>query len=100
MKNLIKAGLVACIFSLVSTTVNAQRIYVKVRPARPTVVVKRPVAPSPASIWVEDEWIPQGNAYVWKGGYWAAPPKPRAVYVPGHWVRAKKGHVWIAGHWR
>jgi hypothetical protein len=100
MKNLIKAGLVACIFSLVSVAANAQRVYVNIRPSRPVVVVKRPVAPSSAHIWVDEEWAPQGRTYAWKGGYWAAPPRPRAVYVPGHWVRAKKGHVWISGHWR
>lgn len=100
MKNLIKAGLFACIFSLASIAANAQRIYVNIRPARPVVVVKRPAAPSPVHVWVADDWVPQGNAYVYKGGYWAAPPRARAVYVPGHWVKAKKGHVWVAGRWR
>lgn len=100
MKNLFKTGLFLCFFSLAFMTTNAQGIYVKIRPPRPTVVVKRPVAPSPAHIWVDEEWVPQGRTYAWHGGYWAAPPRPRAVYVPGHWVRSKRGHVWISGRWR
>lgn len=99
MKNLFRTGLFLCIFSMAYITSNAQS-YVKIRPARPTVVVKRPVAPSKAHIWVDEDWALQGNSYVWHGGYWAAPPRPKAVYVPGHWVRSKRGHVWIAGHWR
>lgn len=91
--------MLACIFSMGMGAVSAQRIYVSVRPARPAVVVKRPVAPAGA-IWIDEEWVPQGKTYVWHGGYWATPPRPHAVYVPGRWVHSRRGHVWIRGYWR
>ncbi len=100
MKNLIKAGVFAFVLTMAFSTVNAQGIYVKVRPPRPHVVVQRPVAPSRAHVWVDEEWVPQGNTYTWHGGYWAAPPRPHAVYVRGHWSSTRRGHIWIAGHWR
>lgn len=78
---------------------NAQ-IIVRVRPARPAVVVERPVAPSPRHVWVEEEWVPHGDHYVWHGGYWALPPRRHAVYVPGHWDRRGEGEIWIKGYWR
>ncbi|NCI50638.1 BcpO-related WXXGXW repeat protein [Sediminibacterium roseum] len=100
MKKIIKAGLLAFVFSMVLGSVDAQRIYVSVRPARPAIVVKRPVAPAVGQVWVDEEWIPQGRTYVWRGGYWAAPPRANAVYVPGRWVHSKRGHVWVRGYWR
>lgn len=100
MKNVFKMGLLALSFTIAGLAANAQRIYVHVRPARPVAVVHRPVAPSRGHVWVDEEWVPQGNRYVWHGGYWAAPPRPHAVYVRGHWTRTSRGHVWVAGYWR
>jgi hypothetical protein len=100
MKNILKAGVLACVFSMVLGSVAAQRIYVNVRPSRPAIIVKRPVAPAVGNVWIDEEWVPQGNTYVWHGGYWAAPPRPRAVYVPGRWAHSRRGHVWVRGYWR
>ena len=99
MKNLIRAGFLACLFSLAVMSVEAQ-VYVRTRPSRPKVEVKRTPAPSKAHVWVDEEWAPQGNTYAWHGGYWAAPPRPGAVYVRGHWTSSKRGHIWIAGYWK
>jgi hypothetical protein len=76
------------------------QIVVRVHPARPHVVYRRPVAPSPRHVWVEEDWTQRGRGYAWHGGYWAAPPRAGAVYVPGHWDRRRGGEVWIPGHWR
>jgi len=100
MKNLIKAGLLACLFSMAFMTVDAQHIYVNVRPHRPLVTIKRTVAPSRAHVWVDEDWTPQGKEYAWHGGYWAAPPRPHAVYIQGHWSHSRSGNIWIAGRWR
>lgn len=96
------AGLLIA-FALVAFTAAdtyAQRVVVRTRPARPTVVVTRPVAPSPRAVWVEEEWVPQGRGYAWHGGYWAAPPRPGVAWVAGHWRHGRGGWVWIPGHWR
>lgn len=90
-------------FMLVALTasVSHAQIIVKIRPERPrTVVVARPPAPSPRHVWVEEEWVPQGNTYVYHGGYWAEPARPNAVYVNGRWRHSRDGWVWRPGHWR
>ncbi|HEY0273956.1 MAG TPA: hypothetical protein VGC22_12270 [Chitinophaga sp.] len=77
------------------------QVIVRVRPVRPAVVVTRPPAPSPGAVWVEEEWVPQGDTYVWHGGYWTTPVRVGAVYVAGHWRHTHHGgYVWIPGHWR
>ena len=103
MKQLLKSGLLACLLSMAIMSVNAQigaSIYVGTRPARPAVIVHRPPAPSRNHVWVDEEWVPQGNSYAWHGGYWAAPPRAHAHYVAGHWSHTKHGHIWIAGYWK
>jgi hypothetical protein len=100
MKTFIKAALFTFIMSMAFNAVNAQQIFVNIRPERPRAIVRRPPPPSQAHVWVEEDWVPRGGTYVWHGGYWAAPPRPGAVYVPGHWSHTGRGHVWIAGSWK
>jgi hypothetical protein len=79
-------------------TASAQ-IYVTVRPPVPVIV--RPVAPSPAHIWIDEEWSEQGGRYVYAGGHWAVPPHPGWIWVPGFWRReGHHGERWMRGHWR
>lgn len=100
MKTLWK-GLVAAVALTAAVNVSHAQVIVRARLGRPAaVVVKRPPAPSPRHVWVEEDWTPSGNTYVWHGGYWAAPPRPRAVWVPGHWVTRPRGYFWKPGHWR
>jgi hypothetical protein len=51
-------------------------------------------------VWIDEDWEPRGNAYGWKGGYWATPPRQGAVYVKGHWVRTRAGWEWMPGRWK
>ncbi len=78
-------------------TSNAQ-IVVNVRPARPH--YERAVAPSPRHVWIDEEWEPRGNTYVFTGGHWAEPPHPGAAWVAGRWSKKGRGEYWKAGHWR
>ena len=82
----------------IGLSVQAQSIYVKVRPVVPVVV--RPAAPGPHHVWIEEEWRPSGATYVYAGGYWAAPPKPGWIWIPGHWKKHTNGEYWVTGHWR
>ncbi len=99
MNSIVKCALALALLSLPATEVGAQLI-VRVRPARPTVVVARPIAPSPRHVWVEEDWVRHGHGYRWHGGYWAAPPRARAVWIPGHWETRPRGEVWMPGYWR
>lgn len=101
MKTIWKSLMVAAALTA-AVNVSEAQIVVRARLGRPVhrVVVRRPPAPSPRHVWVEEDWAPRGRTYVWHGGYWAAPPRPHAVWVPGHWDRRRGGYVWVPGMWR
>ena len=97
-KNLSKIVLFTALIMAVSFSASAQ-IFVKIRPTH-TVVV-RTAPPSPAHVWIDEEWAPRGNTYVYTGGYWAVPPHPGYFWVPGRWVRhGYDGERWVPGRWR
>jgi hypothetical protein len=98
MKKLLSAIFVFAFFTMGISLSAAAQIYVKIRPAPPVVV--RTVAPSPRHVWVEEEWRPNGNGYVYAGGYWAEPPHPGWIWIRGHWKRHERGDYWVPGHWR
>jgi hypothetical protein len=100
MKTVWKSLILAAAFTT-AVSVSEAQIVVRARLGRPvTRVIRRPPAPSPRHVWVDEDWVPQGRTYVWHGGYWAAPPRPRAIWVPGHWDRSRRGYVWVGGYWR
>ncbi len=96
-KYLTRVAMLSLIIMAVSFAASAQ-IYVKVRPAVPVIV--RPAPPSPAHVWVAEEWEPRGGQYVFVGGHWAAPPHRGWIWVPGHWMHEGRGEWWVKGHWR
>lgn len=101
MKQFIKASSIVLILCFGMMVADAQHIVrVKVKPARPAVVIRKTPSPGKGYIWVVEDWEPRGKAYGWKGGYWAAPPRAGAVYVPGHWVRTWRGWQWMPGRWK
>lgn len=100
MKRIIKVLTLIAITSFSISSTYAQ-IVVRVRPTRPrAVVVRRPAPPSAHHVWVKEEWVPRGNTYIYKAGYWAAPPRSGAFYVDGHWRHTRGGWIWVPGHWR
>ena len=95
-RTLFKSMLVAGIALAAFDSASAQ-VYVTVRPAAP-VVVETP-RPSPAHVWVGEEWREEGHGYKYAGGHWEAPPRPGARWVPGHWAHERRGDFWVRGHW-
>jgi hypothetical protein len=95
---ILKGLLTVSILSLSAFASDAQ-IIVKIRPPRPRAVVVRPVAPSRAHVWVEEDWVGEGDHYRWNGGHWEAPPRPHARWAKGFWKHGRGGDVWIAGRW-
>jgi outer membrane lipoprotein SlyB len=78
-------------------------------PQANTVVVAQPpppvpvetvvVAPGPDYIWIDGEWVWNGQ-WIWVGGHWGYPPYPHAVWVRGYWGRGPHGWSRAPGHWR
>ena len=87
--------LFALIFAI-SFSASAQ-IYVTVRPPVPVIV--RPPQPSPAYVWVNEEWEPDGTSYKYSGGHWVSPPQEGYYRRPGYWRRSNQGQVWVKGDW-
>jgi hypothetical protein len=97
-KHFLKISILSFFVLAFSLTASSQ-IYVSVRPVVPVIV--RPVQPSPAHIWIDEEWEARGGAYVYAGGHWAAPPHPGMYWVGGHWNHHDRyGEQWVPGHWR
>jgi len=97
MKKSVRILLLVMFFSTSTFSVSAQ-IYVNVRPVAPTVVVTP--RPSPAHVWVAEDWEPYNNSYRYRGGYWVSPPHAHARWREGHWRHSRRGHVWVEGRWR
>ena len=77
---------------------SSAQIYVTVRPPVPVIV--RPMAPSPAHVWIDEEWVERGGRYVYNGGHWATPPHRGWIWIPGFWKReGRRGERWVGGHW-
>jgi hypothetical protein len=91
--------LVLLLFILIgiSFAVSAQ-VFVTVRPPAPVIV--RPVRPSPAHVWIEEEWNGRRERYEYAGGRWILPPHPGWIWVPGRWRHSRFGWQWFPGQWR
>jgi hypothetical protein len=73
------------------------QVYVTIRPVAPVIVQTE--RPSPAHIWIGEEWNEEGHGYKYGGGHWAAPPHPGDRWNQGHWNHDKRGDNWVRGSW-
>lgn len=89
---------IAAILVMAASTSASAQIYVSIRPTPPVIV--RTAAPSPAHVWIGEEWEVRNGVYVHTGGRWALPPHPGWIWIPGHWSHDGRGHIWRPGHWR
>jgi hypothetical protein len=97
-KNLVKWLCLFVVLFTLSVSASAQ-VYVKIRPSIPVIV--RPAQPSPAHVWIDEEWEPNGGGYRYAGGHWATPPHRGYIRRPGHWRRhGRDGDEWVRGSWR
>ena len=98
-KTLSKLLVVSSLFLLSMSYSASAQVYVSVRPTIPVVV--RPVQPSPAHVWIDEEWEPYGTSYRYVGGHWDVPPHPGYHYYKGYWRRhGHDGEEWVRGGWR
>lgn len=77
------------------------QVVVKVRPARPAVVLKKPAKAKRGHVWREGHWVynQRQGKYVWKKGGWVKNRRGK-VWVAGHWKKVPGGEQWVPGHWR
>jgi len=101
MKRILRILVLMTVVSLFAATKSRAQLSIRVQLNRPPQYEANerdhPHRPSPNHIWVHEEWVQQGNQYVYQPGYWALPPK--IDWNPGHWVQQNGGNVWVPGHW-
>jgi len=56
-------------------------------------------APGPDYVWIDGEWLWNGQ-WVWVAGHWGYPPYPHAIWVRGGWYRGPHGWYRTSGYWR
>ena len=96
-KTLVKLMLFSALFFCACWSASAQ-IYVQIRPVSPVVV--QTVRPSPAHVWIGEEWSEDGHGYKYAGGHWDTPPHPGDRWHEGHWNHHKDhGDNWVRGSW-
>ncbi len=95
MKNFIYFISIIAMVSLASC--GPTSVVVRERPVAPVYV--RPLAPSPAHVWVDGYWVRGRNGYTYRNGYYRLPPRGRTYYTPGYWVRGRNGYYWKNGRW-
>jgi hypothetical protein len=74
-------------------------ITIKIGPPPPRRIEEIPRRPAGGYIWVEGDWIWNGNQYMWAPGRWEA-PRPGWAWQPPHWQPAGGEMQWRPGHWR
>jgi len=101
MKKTAKVFVLFAALTLGATALSQAQIVVRIRPSRHERVeeARRPPAPSPRHVWVDEDWKAKGHGYAWNGGRWEAPPREGATYVAGHWNKNRHGSVWVAARW-
>lgn len=66
-------------------------------PTRPLDTVDAP--PAPDFFYVPGEFIPEGDAVVWRPGFWYH-AQPGWEWNPAHWIRQTEGWTFREGSWR
>lgn len=92
--------IVAVLFIISPFLINAQ-VVVKIKPLKPTVLVKKPSKIKSGFFWVEGhwQWSYRKGCYVWNKGHWQKQRKGFR-YVPGYWKIGRGGFTWISGSWK
>jgi hypothetical protein len=73
-------------------------VRVGIAPPPPRVEV-RPVAPSPAHVWIPGHWMWRRGGHVWAAGHYALPPGPGYRWVHARWVNEGGQWTYFEGHW-
>ncbi|MFT4525563.1 MAG: hypothetical protein ACI9FU_000464 [Granulosicoccus sp.] len=96
-----KKSAILLVFILGFGSIAMSQIVVKVRPAKPKVVVVKPNRSKPNHAWVDGhwKWNANQNRYVWKKGHWVKKRRGH-VFVAGRWKATPKGHIWVVGGWK
>lgn len=101
MKTRLIISLCAFLVCLLGSNISQAQIVVKVKPAKPKVLVIKPAKAKKGHVWRNGhwQWNKSAKKYVWVKGHWAK-VKLGHAWVPGHWKSTSAGHNWVPGHWK
>lgn len=69
---------------------------VNTRPEPPR--YERPVSPGMDFIWLDGDWVRNGNEYAWHEGRWDR-RRPNRQWQGGRWQQHGNGYAWHKGGW-
>ncbi|MCH2022429.1 MAG: hypothetical protein MK207_08130 [Saprospiraceae bacterium] len=100
MKKIIGLLSLLVFLSFNNTSEVTAQLIVKAKPARPAVVLTRPVKVRTGYTWIDGHWHYNRftNRYVWKKGHWQKTRRGQN-YVAGNWVTCNGGYKWVPGRW-
>lgn len=101
MKTNIKQIFLLSCFIVSSIGISNAQMVVKVRPAKPKVLVVKPAKAKPGHVWRNGHWVwnAKRKNYVWRKATWVK-VNPGHAWMAGHWVRSANGHKWVPGYWK
>ena len=101
MKMISKICLLTGIIICTSFVSGNAQVVVKIKPAKPKVLVVKPATHKQGHAWREGhwKWHKKNNKYKWVKAGWVKENKGH-YWAGGHWVKNAQGHSWVAGHWK
>ena len=89
----------AIIIILFMAETSPAQIIVKVKPARPKIVIAKPAKTKKGHVWIAGHWTVKNKKYIWAKGHWRK-VKRNHSWIAGHWKKVRGGWVWMPGHWK
>ncbi|MFT6746066.1 MAG: hypothetical protein ACJAZ2_000404 [Glaciecola sp.] len=101
MKKILKTSLLTLVIVCASFVTGSAQVVVKIKPAKPKVLVIKPAKLKHGHIWRTGhwKWNKKDHKYVWTKAHWVKENNGHH-WVGGHWVKNSHGHAWTAGHWK
>ena len=97
MKTIAKLGAILALSGSLFLTSCEGEYYVSNQPADE--VYDPGAAPYTDAVWVGDDWVWSGGAYVHNRGHWEHGKQGR-TYVRGSWEHNARGYRWHRSHWQ
>lgn len=101
MKMITKIAFLGALILVTAPLSGKAQVAVKVKPAKPKVLVVKPAKHKPGHYWSVGhwKWHKKQNKYTWIKARWVKENKGHN-WVAGHWTKGPNGHTWVKGRWK
>ena len=95
MRKIFISSLFYC-FLFILTSCQSSGLVISTQPSPP--ITQRSQPPGAGYIWIDGDWIVEGNNYIWHEGHWEK-ARENQVWEQGHWQQKSSGWYWKKGRW-